>query len=147
MSCVGRVQRTKGRLSSDRALRPAELDRGRPLLSRAAPLRVEFHTAVEVVDAVVLLRSDQSWKKAEQHVFFRDGQTGHLDHAWNTPGRGIGHEDVTAVYPGDALPGQDPAGFNYLDSEQHVFSVDAQDHLQHWWWAEATNGHGHDTWW
>ena len=85
--------------------------------------------------------------KSQQHVYFRDASTGHLDHVWNTPGRGVGHEDVTTAYPGNAIPAQDPAGFDYLDSEQHVFAVDPDNHLQHWWWAESTDGHGHDTWW
>lgn len=84
--------------------------------------------------------------KTQQHVFFRDGNSGHLDHVWNTPGRGLGKEDVTTAYPGQAVPAGDPAAFDYLDTEQHVFALDADSHLQHWWWVESSDGHGHDTW-
>lgn len=84
--------------------------------------------------------------KTQQHVYFRDGDNGHLDHVWNTPGRGVGSEDVTTAYPGQAVPAGDPTGFDYLDSEQHVFAVDADSHLQHWWWVESSDSHDHDTW-
>jgi hexosaminidase len=83
----------------------------------------------------------------QQHVFFRDAVTSHLDHVWNTHGRGLGHDDWSATTPGGvvSLVG-DPWSYNVLTTEQQAFGVDSAGHVHHWYWRQSDNTLHQDTW-
>lgn len=84
---------------------------------------------------------------AQQHVYFRDASTGHMDHVWTKPGFSPAAQDLSAITP-DGVVGivGDTWSDNVMTQEQHAFGLDASGHVHHWFWVNRDNSLHQDTW-
>jgi len=83
----------------------------------------------------------------QQHVYFGDAATGHLDHVWTKPGVAPAWQDVSASTPGGVV---DLVGNSFADNvnnaEQHAFGFDSAGHVHNWFWVQSTDSLHQDTW-